>query len=106
LHQYTIMRDPERWDRADDFMPERFLIDDKFSKSQCPAFIPFGAGKRSCIGDRLAVNNLFLILVRLFQSTQDYDLVLDSHQGLDPDLKNPDTVIPKEYHISFKTKIK
>ncbi|CAG2171338.1 unnamed protein product, partial [Oppiella nova] len=32
-------------------------------------------------GEKLAIADLFLVLVRFLQSTQDYDIVLDSHNG-------------------------
>ena len=47
------------------FSPSRFL--DGSEKTRHPyAFLPFGAGPRSCLGGRLATQELVLTLVRLF----------------------------------------
>ncbi|XP_054165236.1 cytochrome P450 2E1-like [Oppia nitens] len=72
---------------VDDFIPDRFIdnTDGTYSTTRfSQAFIPFGVGRRQCLGESLAIADLFLVLVRFLQSTQNYDIVLDSHQGLDP----------------------
>jgi cytochrome P450 len=35
------------WENADNFIPERFELDNLKGKHSC-AFIPFGAGPRNC----------------------------------------------------------
>ncbi|XP_054154603.1 cytochrome P450 2E1-like [Oppia nitens] len=91
-----------------DFIPERFIDSDNHymtptSGSQ-PDFIPFGVGRRVCIGEKMAIADLFLVLIRFLQSTQTYDIVLDSHQGFDADPNNSDSISPSSYTIMFKSK--
>jgi enediyne biosynthesis protein E7 len=54
----SMHRSPRFFDRPDDFYPERFL-----EKLKHPfAFIPFGAGGKSCVGERLAYLEATIIL--------------------------------------------
>jgi len=63
---YYIMRDPDYWQSPDNFQPERFLDSEgKIVKEE--RFIPFGVGKRQCLGESLAKTELFLIFTRLIQ---------------------------------------
>ncbi|KAF5474086.1 hypothetical protein F2P56_006019 [Juglans regia] len=55
INAYTIMRDPKTWHEPDKFLPERFLMNsaDTFelgNKGQDFNFLPFGGGRRACIG--------------------------------------------------------
>lgn len=66
-HIYHIMHDKDYWTNPDEFMPERFL--DKNGKFQMDErSIPFGIGKRQCLGKTLAQNELFLFIAGLFQT--------------------------------------
>ncbi|CAA7013215.1 unnamed protein product [Microthlaspi erraticum] len=55
VNAYGVMRDPDSWEDPDVFKPERFL---DFSRSgqeeQGMKYIPFGAGRRGCLGSHLA----------------------------------------------------
>uniref|UniRef100_A0AAT9UTP2 Cytochrome P450 3637B1 n=1 Tax=Maconellicoccus hirsutus TaxID=177089 RepID=A0AAT9UTP2_MACHI len=57
------MHDPEKWQNPDEFMPERFINSDR-SKKKIPNF---GLGKRSCIGEVLVKNFMFIYLAHFFQ---------------------------------------
>ncbi|KAK8451261.1 hypothetical protein SEVIR_6G183100v4 [Setaria viridis] len=52
FNAWAIMRDPEVWERPEEFVPERFL--DEAASVELRAkdfeFIPFGAGRRLCPG--------------------------------------------------------
>ncbi|XP_072019665.1 cytochrome P450 2J4-like [Amphiura filiformis] len=64
---YAVLHSPEHWSDPDEFIPERFLSADG-KKTEAPdAFIPFGAGRRICIGEQLARMELFLFLTNLLQ---------------------------------------
>ncbi|CAG2102040.1 unnamed protein product [Medioppia subpectinata] len=81
-----ILRNDSDWENAEKFIPERFVDSEgQFITTRPKAYIPFGVGRRVCPGERLAIADLFLVLVRFLQSTQDYDLVLDSHNGIEAD---------------------
>ncbi|XP_054154604.1 steroid 17-alpha-hydroxylase/17,20 lyase-like [Oppia nitens] len=99
VYQGFIMRNDSNkyWTNPNDFIPERFIDSDNhymINRLQQTAYMPFGVGRRICLGDKLAIAELFLILTRFLQSTQNYDIVLDSHQGFDADPNNIDLISP------------
>ena len=105
LFHDNILRNKDYWVDPDVFKPERFLDSrGQYLTARPAAFIPFGVGRRVCLGERLAIADLFLVLVRFLQSTRDYDILLDSHNGIDPDPNITDAYNPYEYKIIFKTK--
>nr|QLC36635.1 cytochrome P450 2U1 [Kryptolebias hermaphroditus] len=64
---YSVHRDPAVWDEPDSFNPTRFLDDEgKLLKKEF--FIPFGIGRRVCMGEQLAKMELFLTVTGLLQS--------------------------------------
>ncbi|XP_044486655.1 cytochrome P450 71A1-like [Mangifera indica] len=50
VNAWAIQRDPEYWDKPEEFIPERFMNNSIDFKSQHIQFIPFGAGRRGCPG--------------------------------------------------------
>ncbi|CAG2172688.1 unnamed protein product, partial [Oppiella nova] len=79
VHQYSILMDNNYWDKPDEFTPGRFLDDQgKLIAVKPAAFIPFGYGRRVCIGEQMAYNNLFVTLVRLLQLTSHYTIEVDN----------------------------
>ncbi|BAT76019.1 hypothetical protein VIGAN_01397200 [Vigna angularis var. angularis] len=49
LNAWAIQRDPELWERPDEFLPDRFEKRDVDFKGQ-DLYIPFGGGRRGCPG--------------------------------------------------------
>ncbi|NWY00863.1 CP2U1 protein, partial [Nothoprocta ornata] len=64
---WSVHRDPNIWEKPDDFRPTRFL-DENGQLIKKETFIPFGMGKRVCMGEQLAKMELFLIFASLMQS--------------------------------------
>lgn len=63
---WSLFQDREHWGDPEQFRPERFLdADGKFVRDEW--MIPFGTGKRACMGEVLARNSMFLIFTALLQ---------------------------------------
>ncbi|XP_071808271.1 steroid 17-alpha-hydroxylase/17,20 lyase-like [Asterias amurensis] len=59
--------DPEKWDQPEQFKPERFLNENGQLPDKLPEnFLPFGLGRRVCLGEDFAKKELFLIFTWLF----------------------------------------
>ncbi|KAM3874748.1 cytochrome P450 2Y3 [Diretmus argenteus] len=63
---HSVLREEKQWATPWSFNPQHFLDHDGHFKKN-PAFIPFSAGKRACVGESLARMELFLFLVSLLQ---------------------------------------
>ncbi|CAH1776421.1 unnamed protein product [Owenia fusiformis] len=62
---YASNMNPKDWSNPDTFDPSRFLKDEKYFKKDMN--IPFGIGKRVCLGESLARMELFIFFTRLLQ---------------------------------------
>ena len=62
----SALRDVSAWGDPDVFRPDRFL-DDKGSVVAKKDFLPFGIGKRNCLGEGLATMELFIFISALVQ---------------------------------------
>jgi cytochrome P450 len=60
---YELHRHPDYWENPNDFVPERFLGDNK--KKTTGHYYPFGAGPRMCIGLGFAIYELVLAMAYL-----------------------------------------
>nr|AHX24364.1 CYP76A26-like protein [Lonicera japonica] len=104
VNAWAIGRDPDSWEDPLTFKPERFLTSNIEYKGQHFEFIPFGSGRRICIGFPLAHRVVHLALATLVQSF-DWEfpagegpktLDMDERLGLTLRKKNPVKAIPKK----------
>ncbi|KAL5714895.1 hypothetical protein ACHQM5_016797 [Ranunculus cassubicifolius] len=65
VNTWAISRDPEMWDRPDEFIPERFMDKTMDYRGLNFEFIPFGAGRRICPGISFGVNSMECIIANL-----------------------------------------
>lgn len=100
------LMDKEIWGDTEVFRPERFLgSDGVFTPRPNQFYYPFSAGRRTCPGDKLALFNLFFILVRFIQRTEGFEFVLNGGPGsidLNGDPSNPRGMHPFEYTVYLK----
>ncbi|XP_026887548.2 cytochrome P450 2U1 [Electrophorus electricus] len=64
---WSVHRDPSVWENPDDFNPSRFL-DEQGQLLRKEYFIPFGIGRRVCMGEQLAKMEVFLMFSSLMQA--------------------------------------
>jgi cytochrome P450 len=87
---YGLQRDPRYWPDPDVFRPERFLQGGDASKE---AYMPFGEGTRSCVGQRYAWQEAVLAFVRIYQRTA---LRLDVKRGKELDVRMSLGLVPRK----------
>lgn len=67
INIYGLHHRKDLWgDDAEEFNPERFMLDNFGDKQQF--FIPFSAGKRNCIGYRYAYSSFKIMLIKLLRN--------------------------------------
>uniref|UniRef100_A0A0K8UW89 Cytochrome P450 18a1 n=2 Tax=Bactrocera latifrons TaxID=174628 RepID=A0A0K8UW89_BACLA len=92
----SVHMDPNLWEKPEEFNPRRFL--DSEGKVRKPEyFIPFGVGRRMCLGDVLARMELFLFFASFMHS---FDITLPEGQPL-PSLKGNvgATITPETFKV-------
>lgn len=65
INAWAVGRDPAAWERAEEFVPERFLDGAVDYKGQDFQLIPFGAGRRGCPGVGFAAATVEMALASL-----------------------------------------
>ena len=90
--------DPDYWDEPEVFNPHRFL--DGKNKDQ---FVPFGMGKRICMGETLARSELFIFTALILQN---FKIGLPVSHGKPNQEKSlwGITRAPKPFHVSLSVR--
>ncbi|CAL0302779.1 unnamed protein product [Lupinus luteus] len=89
INAWAIGRDPNYWDNASEYNPERFLANDEGVKSKIDVrgqyyqLLPFGSGRRSCPGASLA---LLVIQATLASLVQCFDWVVNDGKSNEIDM--------------------
>ncbi|CAI0455594.1 unnamed protein product [Linum tenue] len=82
INAWAIHRDPRLWEEPSEFRPERFLDNgrplDFVGSSSDFVYIPFGSGRRMCVGFNLATRLLKYVLASLLHS---FDWKLPAGEG-------------------------
>ncbi|XP_042386362.1 cytochrome P450 71A1-like [Zingiber officinale] len=69
VNGWAIARDPALWDKAEEFLPERFLGDSGAGaldfKGSDFRYLPFGGGRRGCPGSGFAIAAVEVVLASL-----------------------------------------
>ncbi|XP_070573918.1 steroid 17-alpha-hydroxylase/17,20 lyase-like [Ptychodera flava] len=68
LNLWSLHMDERQWKEPEEFRPERFLDEDGKALPKPESFLPFSAGRRVCVGEILAKNEMFLIFTSLYQN--------------------------------------
>lgn len=64
VNSYFVHRHPDYWDDPERFNPERFTPQ-RIAERPKHAYIPFGSGRRICIGRHFALAELTLVLATI-----------------------------------------
>ncbi len=78
---YTLHRHPDFWDDAEDFNPQRFAPEHDTPR-RSSAYLPFGAGPRTCLGSRFGLMEVMLVVAAIAQR---YSLKLSAEQRVEAD---------------------
>jgi cytochrome P450 len=73
LNFYAIQRDPDVWEDADSFIPDRFLGEEGKKMIASSSFLPFSKGMRDCIGRYFALLETKIALAILISR---YDAII------------------------------
>ncbi|XVE50482.1 hypothetical protein DITRI_Ditri01bG0165800 [Diplodiscus trichospermus] len=65
INAWAIHRDPNWWEKPEEFIPERFENSHVDFKGQDFQFIPFGCGRRSCPGMSFAIASMEHVIASL-----------------------------------------
>ncbi|XP_013386450.1 steroid 17-alpha-hydroxylase/17,20 lyase-like [Lingula anatina] len=64
---WAIHHDPKNWESPEVFSPERFLEKDgSLKKLDTKTWLPFGSGKRKCVGEALAMAEIMMFMALFF----------------------------------------
>ncbi|XP_077246511.1 cytochrome P450 71A1-like [Tasmannia lanceolata] len=82
INAWAIGRDPDSWDNAEEFCPERFMNSPIDFKGNDFELIPFGVGRRGCPGISFTISTIELVLANLLYWF-DWELPDAENKGLD-----------------------
>ena len=100
-----FMKDPDYWEDPHMFRPERFLekTDEGLKNVKRDRFVPYGMGRRVCMGESLAKDTLFIFITTLVKHLKFGNPL--NHPNPDPDqFTEGFTVIPKPYYVQISSR--
>ncbi|XP_031355661.1 probable cytochrome P450 305a1 [Photinus pyralis] len=94
---YSVLNSKDVWGDPENFRPERFMVDDQLAVIE--NYIPFGIGRRRCLGESLARRILFLVFAEVMKT---YDILPEEGAPLPPIDPQPGiTALPQPYKARF-----
>lgn len=67
INHWAALHDPDQWDAPNEFRPSRFIDEAGRLKAKLESWLPFSAGRRSCLGEAVAKPELLLIFACLMK---------------------------------------
>lgn len=106
VNVWAIGRDPDIWEKPNEFIPERFLEKQIDFRGQDFELIPFGMGRRGCPGITMGLTTLELILSNLLNffdwelphGVKREDIDTEVLPGIAMHKKNALCLVPKIHH--------
>lgn len=99
----SVLMDKEHWKDPENFRYTRFL-DEDLKVMPNEYLMPFGQGKRRCLGDSLARSCLFTFFIGILQNFNISQTQNDTKPSID--LLPGITLSPKPYKVVFKKRVK
>ncbi|XP_066929119.1 steroid 17-alpha-hydroxylase/17,20 lyase-like [Clytia hemisphaerica] len=100
MNLYNVHRDPTYWDEPENFNPQRWLnADDGSLKKEKPThYLPFSAGPRVCLAEKMAKMQLFMLATNFFKN---FEVSLAPGEKLPnpKDGKYGETLNPPQYKV-------
>ena len=100
---WGFMKDPDVWHEAEMFRPERFLQETESGHKliRHEQFVPFGIGRRICMGETLAKDTLFIFMATLVKNLKFENP--DFNPKPEPEnYTDGFTIIPHPYFVKMK----
>lgn len=101
---WGFMKDPDVWPEAEMFRPERFLEETEAGQLRLvrhEQWVPFGMGRRVCMGESLARDSLFIFMTTLVKNIRFENPV--NHPKPDPgNYTDGFTIIPHPFYVNMK----
>jgi cytochrome P450 family 3 subfamily A len=96
---YTIHHSVDNYPKPEEFMPERFLPENK-KQIDPMAFLPFGHGPRACIGNRISLINIKMALVNIVLKYR-LERGEKTPEELDMSATNDEIIVTPDIFIKF-----
>ncbi|XP_026399577.1 cytochrome P450 71B36-like [Papaver somniferum] len=108
INTWAMGRDPEYWEKPDEFLPERFTNNSIDFRGSDFEFLPFGAGRRVCPAINLGIAMVELVLANLLYSfdwelpsgMNKEDIDMEESMGINARKKIPLLLVPIKYNCS------
>lgn len=97
FHLYSMHHDQQFWGDPENFRPERLILENNtLDADKCNHIMPFGIGRRRCVGELFAKMNIFITFSTIMQKCKLFKPI-----GVELDLRPTPGLVysPKDYQI-------